>query len=58
MLPGWQHDSCSTAHVVLQSNPLIRDDELGLVARYGLRYVVTDPAVVRRIGEDVLTQFK
>ena len=29
-LPGWQHDSCSTAHVVLQSNPLIRDDELGL----------------------------
>jgi len=45
-LPGWQHDSCSTAHVVLQSNPLIRDDELGLVARYGLKYIVTDPAVV------------
>ena len=45
-LPGWQHDSCSTAHVVLQSNPLIRDDELGLLARYGLQYIVTDPAVV------------
>lgn len=44
-LPGWQHDSCSTAHVVLQSNPLIRDDELGLIARYGLKYIVTDPAV-------------
>ena len=45
-LPGWHHDSCSTAHVVLQSNPLIRDDELGLIARYGLKYIVTDPAVV------------
>lgn len=45
-LPGWLHDSCSSAHVVLQSNPLIRDDELGLISRYGLEYLVTDPAVV------------
>lgn len=55
-LPGWQHDSCSTAHVVLQSNPLIRDDELGLLARYGLRYLVTDPAVVFPLDDgDLLT---
>lgn len=55
-LPGWQHDSCSTAHVVLQSNPLIRDDELGLLARYGLRYLVTDPAVVFPLHDgDLLT---
>ncbi|HEY7932082.1 MAG TPA: NAD(P)/FAD-dependent oxidoreductase [Acidimicrobiales bacterium] len=45
-LPGWQHDSCSSAHVVIQSNPLLANDELGLKARYGLDYVVTDPAVV------------
>jgi phytoene dehydrogenase-like protein len=45
-LPGWKHDSCSSAHVVLQSNPLIRDDELGLLRDFGLRYVYTDPAVV------------
>jgi phytoene dehydrogenase-like protein len=45
-LPGWNHDSCSSAHVVLQSNPLIRADELGLISSYGLKYVVTDPAVV------------
>lgn len=44
-LPGHLHDSCSSAHVLLQSNPLIRDDELGL-AGLGLRYVHTDPAVV------------
>jgi phytoene dehydrogenase-like protein len=45
-LPGFAHDSCSSAHVLIQNNPLIRDDELGLVADHGLRYLVTDPAVV------------
>ncbi len=49
-LPGWLNDSCSTAHVVLQSNPLIRADELGLLARYGLEYLITDPAVVISLG--------
>lgn len=45
-LPGIAHDSCSSAHVLIQNNPLIRDDELGLVTDYGLRYLTTDPAVV------------
>src|SRR3954462_2609799 len=45
-LPGFAHDSCSSAHVLIQSNPLLRDDELGLLSTYGLRYVHTDPAVV------------
>ena len=45
-LPGWHHDSCSSAHVVIQSNPLLASDELGLRSTYGLRYIVTDPAVV------------
>lgn len=45
-LPGFAHDSCSSAHVLIQSNPLVRDDELGLLSRYGLEYVLTDPAVV------------
>jgi phytoene dehydrogenase-like protein len=45
-LPGFAHDSCSSAHVLIQGNPLIRDDELGLVADHGLRYLTTDPAVV------------
>jgi phytoene dehydrogenase-like protein len=44
-LPGFRHDSCSSAHVLIQSNPLLRNNELGL-DRYGLRYVFTDPAVV------------
>lgn len=45
-LPGFAHDSCSSAHVLIQNNPLIRDDELGLVADEGLHYLTTDPAVV------------
>ena len=32
--------------MLIQSNPLIVDDELGLLSGYGLRYVHTDPAVV------------
>jgi phytoene dehydrogenase-like protein len=45
-LPGFAHDSCSSAHVLIQSNPLMTDDELGLISRWGLEYVHTDPAVV------------
>ena len=44
-LPGYQHDSCSSAHVLIQSNPLMRNNELRL-DRYGLNYVFTDPALV------------
>ena len=44
-LPGYRHDTCSSAHVLIQANPVIRDDELDLRS-YGLRYVYTDPAVV------------
>jgi phytoene dehydrogenase-like protein len=45
-LPGFAHDSCSSAHVLIQNNPLLRDDELGLLSRYGLEYIRTDPAVL------------
>lgn len=51
-LPGWLHDTCSSAHVVIQSNPLIARDELELLSTYGLRYLVTDPAVVVPLDED------
>ena len=32
--------------MLIQNNPLIRDDELGLVADTGCDYLTTDPAVV------------
>ena len=45
-LPGFAHDSCSSAHVLIQNNPLIRDDELGLMSEHGLHYLTTDPAIL------------
>ena len=39
LLPGYRLDSCSTGHTIIQNNPLIADDELGLAvhARPALR---------------------
>lgn len=41
-LPGFIHDPCATAHNLIQSNPLMRDNELHL-DQYGLRYLYPDP---------------
>src|SRR4051812_6495771 len=45
-LPRFAHDSCSSAHVLIPTKPLIRDDQLGLGSEDGLRYLPPDPAVV------------
>src|ERR1700710_2345790 len=44
-LPGFRHDQHSMAHIFIQANPLLENDELKLKARYGLRYVFPDPPV-------------
>jgi phytoene dehydrogenase-like protein len=41
--PGYVVDSCSTGHTLIQTNPLLVDDELGLLGHYGLTYVQPDP---------------
>jgi phytoene dehydrogenase-like protein len=41
--PGYLIDSCSTGHTLIQTNPLITDDELGLLSEYGLAYIRPDP---------------
>lgn len=41
-LRGFTHDICSSAHNVIQDNPLLRDDELKL-GEYGLEYILPDP---------------
>src|SRR5690606_39114477 len=38
-LPGFKHDTHSVAHTLIQGNPLMRNDELGLKSKYGLQYV-------------------
>ena len=41
--PGYLIDSCSTGHTLIQTNPLLVDDELGLLSDYGLEYIQPDP---------------
>jgi phytoene dehydrogenase-like protein len=43
LFPGYMIDTASTGHNGIQVNPLIADDELGLVADHGLTYVRPDP---------------
>jgi phytoene dehydrogenase-like protein len=43
-LPGVKQDVCSSAHVLIQDSPLMRNDELGL-GEYGLEYMFPDPVV-------------
>ncbi|HEX7783044.1 MAG TPA: NAD(P)/FAD-dependent oxidoreductase [Sphingobium sp.] len=37
--PGFRHDWHSATHIVIQANPLIRADELGLISKFGLEYI-------------------
>ena len=41
-LPGFWHDSCSTAHSLFQASPIYQQDELRL-SEYGLSYLHPDP---------------
>lgn len=43
-LPGFRHDTCSTAHNLIQASPTLRANELGL-SDYGLEYIYPDPVV-------------
>lgn len=40
--PGYRHDLHSSCHIMIQGNPLITQDELGLIGRYGLNYHYSD----------------
>jgi phytoene dehydrogenase-like protein len=43
LTPGFLFDTCSTGHTLIQVNPLLSKDELGLVSEFGLTYVEPDP---------------
>jgi len=44
--PGFKSDVCSVVHGMIQANPLLLDDELGLLSKYGLKYIFPDPQVI------------
>src|SRR5947209_13066395 len=43
LLPGYLLDTCSTGHTLIQTNPLLTRDELGLLSEHGLTYLEPDP---------------
>jgi phytoene dehydrogenase-like protein len=38
-VPGFRHDQHSMAHIFIQGNPLLKNDDLGLKSKFGLQYV-------------------
>ena len=38
-VPGFRHDQHSMAHIFIQGNPLLKNDDLGLKSKFGLSYV-------------------
>lgn len=40
--PGYWHDEHSNVHIMIQGNPLLRQDELGLLGKFGLEYIYPD----------------
>ena len=45
-VPGFRHDQHSMAHIFIQANPLLTNDELGLKSKYGLKYLYPDTPMV------------
>lgn len=37
--PDYWHDEHSNVHIMIQGNPMIRADELGLIGKFGLEYI-------------------
>lgn len=52
-LPGFLHDQHSAAHIIIQANPLLLNDELGLLSRFGLKYNYSEMA-----GSTILYDFR
>lgn len=40
--PGFKQDVCSVSHSMLMGNPLMRNDELGLLSKYKLQYAAPE----------------
>lgn len=53
-VPGFRHDQHSMAHIFIQGNPLLINDELRLKSRHGLSYVVPETPMMS-IFEDGAT---
>ena len=57
--PGYRHDLHSSVHIMIQGNPMITQDELGLIGKYGLDYSYSDvPYASIFPGNETLITYK
>ena len=55
--PGFKTDICSLIHVFIQANPVITDDELGLIERYGLKYIYPEVPIAVHFNDGTHLSF-
>ncbi|MFC2950568.1 phytoene desaturase family protein [Marinicaulis aureus] len=56
-VPGFRHDVCSIGHMLIQPNPLIANDELNLISKYGLKYLYPETATTVLFPDDSYIAF-
>src|SRR5690554_5135483 len=56
-LPGYLHDTHSVAHTLIQGNPLLVNDELGLKSKYGLKYINPDKMTAAFFDDGSVLEF-
>src|SRR5690606_569528 len=54
---GFHQDICSVSHSILMGNPLIRNDELELRAKFGLAYANPEKMTVLYFDDDTHLEF-
>ena len=56
--PGYWHDEHSSVHIMIQGNPMIRRDELGLQSQFGLEYRYNTPYAMIFPDQSTLVAYK
>jgi len=58
-LPGFKHDLAGAIHMMIQANPMLHQDELGLKSKYGLKYISPDvPGAIVFSDDSALVIYK
>lgn len=55
--PGFHQDICSVSHSMLMGNPLIRNDELELLSKFGLAYAQPEKMTALFFDDDSVLEF-
>lgn len=55
--PGFHQDVCSVSHALIMGNPLMRNDELQLLSKYGLKYAHPEKMTALFFDDDTILEF-